>query len=172
MIQGLEQLSYEKRLRELGLFSLEKRGVQGELTAACQYLKEPARELERDFLQGHGGVGQGVVATGFKLEEGRFSLDIRKKFLTLRVVRHWLRLLSEAVAAPSLAVLTVGLDGALSNLVWWKVSLPRAGGRNEVICKVPSNSNCSMMLCSLLQFDLMMWHCPPLCLLNILATFN
>ena len=41
----------------------------------------------------------------------------------MRVVRHWHRLPGEAVAAPSLAVLKARLDGALSNLVWWKVSL-------------------------------------------------
>ena len=40
---------------------------------------------------------------GFKLEEGRFRLDIRKKFFTVKVVRHWNKLHSEAVDAPSLA---------------------------------------------------------------------
>ncbi|KFW66404.1 hypothetical protein AS28_03885, partial [Pygoscelis adeliae] len=54
---------------------------------------------------------------GFKLEEGRFRLDIRKKFFTMRVVRHWNRLLREAVDAPSLEVFKARLDGALSNLV-------------------------------------------------------
>ena len=46
----------------------------------------------------------------------------------MRVVRHRHRLPREAVAAPSLAVFKARLDGALSNLVWWKVSLPMAGG--------------------------------------------
>ncbi|KFQ05934.1 hypothetical protein N330_13375, partial [Leptosomus discolor] len=54
---------------------------------------------------------------GCKLKEGRFRLDIRKKFFTTRVVKHWNRLPREAVAAPSRAVFKTRLDGALSNLV-------------------------------------------------------
>jgi len=63
-----------------------------------------------------------------KIKEGRFRLDIREKFFTVRVVRHWHTLPGEAVAAPSLAVSKARLGGALSNLVWWKMSLLMAGG--------------------------------------------
>ena len=51
------------------------------------------------------------------MKKGRFRLDVRKKFFTMRVVRHWHRLPREAVDVPSLAVFKARLDGALSNLV-------------------------------------------------------
>ncbi|KFR11660.1 hypothetical protein N306_00553, partial [Opisthocomus hoazin] len=52
-----------------------------------------------------------------KLREGRFRLDIRNKFFTMRVVSHWNRLPREAVEAPSLETFKARLDGILSNLV-------------------------------------------------------
>ncbi|KGL92481.1 hypothetical protein N301_09887, partial [Charadrius vociferus] len=54
---------------------------------------------------------------GFKLEEGRFRLNIRKKFFTRRVVRRWNRLPREVVEAPSLEAFKARLDVALGNLV-------------------------------------------------------
>ncbi|KFQ02865.1 hypothetical protein N329_03271, partial [Haliaeetus albicilla] len=48
---------------------------------------------------------------------GRFRLNIRKKFFTVRVVRHWNRLPREVVDAPSLDAFKARLDGALSSLV-------------------------------------------------------
>ena len=47
----------------------------------------------------------------------RFRLDIRKKLFTVSVVRHWNRLPSEVVDAPSLEAVKARLHGALSNLV-------------------------------------------------------
>ncbi|KAK4831186.1 hypothetical protein QYF61_015918 [Mycteria americana] len=115
MIRGLEHLPYEDRLRELGLFSLEKRRHWGDIFAAFQYLKGAYRK-----------DGEGLFITecsdrtrvnGFKLKEGRFTLDIRKKFFTMRVVRHWNRFPREVVDVTSLEAFKARLDEALSNLI-------------------------------------------------------
>jgi len=73
------------------------------------------------------GCSDRTRGNGSKLKEGRSRLDIRKSFFTMRVVKHWPRLPREAVAAPSLAVFKARLDGALSNLGCWKMSLLMAG---------------------------------------------
>ncbi|GAB0178543.1 hypothetical protein GRJ2_000319600 [Grus japonensis] len=115
MIRGLEHLSCEDRLRELGLFSLEKRRLWGHHIAAFQYLKEAyKKDGEGLFMRAWSDRTRG---NGFKLKEGRFRLDIRKELFTVRVVRHWNRLPREAVDAPSLELLKARLDEALGNVV-------------------------------------------------------
>ena len=64
---------------------------------------------------------------GFKLRQGRYRLDIRRKFFTQRVVTHWNRLPKEAVDAPSLEAFKARLDVALGSLVWWLATLHIAG---------------------------------------------
>jgi len=115
MIRGLEHLSYEERLIELGLFSLEERRPQGDLIAAFQYLKGAYKKAgEGIFTRAWSDRRRG---NGFKLKVDGFRLEMRKKFFTMMVVRHWNRLPRETVAAPSLEVLKARLDVALSNLV-------------------------------------------------------
>jgi len=106
IIRGLEHLSYEDRLRKLGLFTLEKGRLWGDLIASFQYLREAYRkDGEGLFTRVCSDRTRG---NGCKLKEGRFRLGIRKKFFTMRVVKPWHRLPREAVAAPSLAVFRPG----------------------------------------------------------------
>jgi len=45
---------------------------------------------------------------------GRLRRNVRKKFFTVRVMRHWHRLLREVVDALSWGTFKIRLDGALS----------------------------------------------------------
>ena len=82
---------------------------------AFQYLKGAYRKAGEGLFRG--ACSNRMRGNGFKLEEGRFRLDIRKTFFTVRVVRRWNRLSSEVVAALPLEAFKARLDGAVSNLV-------------------------------------------------------
>ena len=75
IIKGLEHLSYEERLRELGLFSLEMRRLHRDLIAAFQYLRGGYKqEVDQHFTQSGSDRNMG---NGFELKEGRYWLDVK-----------------------------------------------------------------------------------------------
>ena len=112
MVKGLKHLPYEERLSELGLFSLEKRRLRGDLIQVYTYLRCGGQSGEARLFSAV--CEDRTRGNSQKLEHRKFCTDVCKNFFTVRVTEHWNR---EVVESPSLQIFKTRLDTYLCDLV-------------------------------------------------------
>ena len=114
MISGFESKSYKERLKELGMYSVERRFLRGGMIQVFKIFKSVDNiETNKFFIVDHGRETRGH---NMKIRKRTCHLDIRKHSFSNRVVNFWNGLPQEVVSSDSLATFKNSLDGHMDGL--------------------------------------------------------
>ena len=113
-IKGMKDMSYEERLRKLGLPTLYFRRLRGDMIETFKimrgiYDREACPKLVRDPNT------KGTRGHPYKLAKIRANTDMRKNFFTIRVMEAWNGLPAEVVEAETTNAFKNGLDRVWTN---------------------------------------------------------
>ena len=116
MIHNIRNLPYEERLKSLGLHSLERRRVRGDMIEVYKWVSGINKGKMEDVLK----LSNNEITrtNGFKLDKFRFRKDIGKHWFGNRVVDMWNRLPSAIVGSGTLGSFKTKLDRHMEVLGW------------------------------------------------------
>ena len=115
MVAGLSELEYEDRLRELGLYTLERRRLRGDLVELYKMFVGLTDIEVGDLFIMDMAPGAGLMGHRRKIRKEQCRLDVRKYFYTHRVVGWW----NSCRGMWLLVVVWMGLRGVL--ISFWMV---------------------------------------------------
>ena len=116
MIHNVRNLEYKERLKTLGLHSLERRRLRGDMIEVYKWVNGINKGDINDVLKLN--QDQRTRTNGFKLEKSRFKKDIGKYWFGNRVVDMWNRLPSNVVGAETLNTFKNRLDKHMDGMGW------------------------------------------------------
>ena len=115
LIEGLRGATYEEGLSVLGLYTLERRRLRGDLIEVYKMFEGLTRVNVGDFFDRNDSEGVGLRGHSKKLWKRGCRLEVRKHFFSCRVVSWWNELPEVIVSSDSLRGFKRLLDGYLDS---------------------------------------------------------
>ena len=107
MVKGFKKLPYETRLKKLGVYSLERRRLRGDLIETFEMLTGRERVNCSEFFKLADVTSE--LRHSLKLFKPRCRTTIRQNFFSSRIVNEWNKLPQKVMDAPSINALKTGL---------------------------------------------------------------